>query len=403
MNKKEKSLLVALVVGVGVAAVKYFTSNKENKTKGIRELFYEKKYKTIVDTFKIEQIEKEIYDIYKEEMDVFVKFRAILFLTMLQNIPNLQKYNDIAQVLLEECVKEETKKNFGNIRVENNKIRVESFYDLIEPTDKVTNINAAIKFGIDECLKGNYKKGKEIFLSNTMDNSDEGLISLLICFFQDEFFNSENGITQKHFKKVLKSEKYLFVKSKVLDKYGMYKEQKELLEDAYDEKQSEQFKNVFIHHMLINMIKRNEKEEKIVGVIEKWLENKHELTNTVINVLGVIFEYGMMVEQKELVEKVFDEYITDDVDSYTDCRMHIFNYLINPFLNKNIDKVEILRKGMEMDEKYYKLYVFLSGETKDVELYKKALRICTTKADYANTMRILLVCDVQNEVLNNNQ
>ncbi|OQS55340.1 hypothetical protein EHP00_802 [Ecytonucleospora hepatopenaei] len=418
MNKKEKSLLAAVVVGVGVAVFKYFTDRP--KKQSIKSLFYLNDFSSISKNFSKEEIEREILKIYKEEINLDDKFKAILFLTMIEGIESLEKYNQMAQETLEEYVKQSSKKflRINKKKKTGRNIYRENFYDLIEATCEPSSLKADIKLGIEECLNGNFKKGQDIFLSST--NSDKNtFVSLVICYFSDELEKLDKSAHKRHVKNALKDDKFLFLKSYIMDKNNMYKEQIDLLNSI--EPQNELQENLRLQHLLINLIKTSDIENKNVNLvnemIESFLSKKHETTNTVLNIIGISIEWSIINENIDFVKKISDMYLQGDIDTYVDCRLYVFTYLIVNFVEKlseknkqnfnfmhlNTDKVEILRKGIENNETYYKLYVYLGGETKDISVYKKALDICITKNEFINIMRILLVTETQNKILQSNK
>ena len=397
MNKKEKSLLTALIVGGICIAYKYF---KKGSKKEIKELFVANKIKNITENYSPAEIEDEIYKLYTSETDRRMRFKAILFLTMIKEIDS-GKYDELAMVALEELVTE-IGKNI-KIRRKKNVIREKDMYELIGDINK---INAAIKLGIDECARGDFKRAKDIF-KNSSETRE--LVNLLFLFYSDDFRLNKKDIN-RILREINEEETFLFLKSKVYDKNGLLDKQTEVINKIEDKlvHLHKNEKTLFYMHKVINYIKKNKAQEEIRKVIEEWMEGNCDKTmideNSYINMVGVIIEWGISVGDKELVNKIFFgvETLNDFlVLNLGDCRYYLYAHLILPFLGIDCDKINLLEKALSLDKTYYKTYIFYGGETKDISIFNKALEYSTTLVELHNVIRIKTVLEIQEELVNN--
>lgn len=388
------------------------STSLENKNKplSIKQLWYNGKYDIILKTYPVDEIISNIYKIFNNETNKINKFRAILFLTMLDSDgieeEAMKSFNKTASEILEDCVNSEYSEKYQNAI---SPIKTADFYELLGVD--ISGFNSAFKLGIDECIKGNFTWAKNIFKSCRSSDNWE-LMDLIILYYQYEMFgntilyvdcisqskscftnNEFKNFNLKNFKRILNisSKKYSLLISKILDKYGLLNEQMKYLEklDNHNE-------NV-VQDIVINLIKRNKFNDAEKHIAD-WIT---KVTN--INFICVMFEFYILTKNDIQLNKMLNMFIFKEKNKNVhdlkllDCRLYISAFLTLEYFNNK--QIILLEKAIELDPLYYKTYILLGNATKQNKFYEKAVEVATNKTEHVNAIRILVVTKVQDSIL----
>lgn len=391
----------------------YSDSNlNKNKDKplSIKQLWHRGQYDIILKTYPVNAIINNIYDIFNNETNKINKFRAILFLTMLDSDEIdkevMKSFNKTAGEILEDCVNSEYFERYQNTV---SPIKTADFYRLLGVD--ISEFDSAFKLGIDECIKGNFTWAKNIFKScRSIDNYE--LMDLIILYYQYEIFentvlyvdynpkikscftnNEFKNFNLKNFKRILNisSKKYFLLISKILDKYGLLNEQIKYLEELNNHEE------VVIQDIVINLIKQN-KLSDAEKYIDNWIT---KVTN--INFICVMFEFYILTKNDVRLNQMLDIFIfkgkNRDIHNLElqDCRLYVSAFLVLEYFN-SVHTI-LLEKAIALDPLYYKTYILLGNATKQNKFYEKAIEVATNKTERVNAIRILLVTKVQDSIL----
>lgn len=180
----------------------------------------------------------------------------------------------------------------------------------------------------------------------------------------------------------------LYYMSKIFENIGNQTVQYEILQKCIRLNPN----SVIMSSMIVWYI-RQKNHSEAMSLIKASLKEYPES----LNLVCIALEYYIIrknlddaVSLLDKAEKIFGE----------DPRIFLFKFMVNEVMG-NVD-VEILKQGIRIDPKYFKLYFYLgdkcgSGE-ESVEAYKKALECARTYDEVFNVYQLLIVVETQNEL-----
>ena len=144
---------------------------------------------------------------------------------------------------------------------------------------------------------------------------------------------------------------------------------------------------------MIAIYNKNNNKNKAISLIKNSLKEYPES----INLICISLEYFLGLKEIEEALKVLE--MAEQLFK-TDPRLYLFKFLISEMLGK--PEPSYLEKGIQMDRKYFKIYIYYgnvcqTGE-KSEEAYRNALENARSFDEIYTAYQLLIVIEKQNEL-----
>lgn len=211
---------------------------------------------------------------------------------------------------------------------------------------------------------------------------------ILIKFIKAKRLTTEEIEQLKDKMKMEQDPTILLYLSKIFESVGDIKNQFEALQNCISI-----FSNAPAYCSLAVMYIKQKNHGKASALIRSALKEFPES----VNLVCIALEYFLLIKEIEEATKVME---MSEKLFPNDPRLFLFKYMISEVLGK--PNIGYLERGIELDPKYYKLYVYYgnvcsSGEESQ-KSYEKALSCARTFDEVFAAYQLLVVVETQNEL-----